>query len=232
MRGMYRQKSAITKSTAIILVAVIVIAAAAAVGIFTIGLPGGQQTPQLSEVRVGLVEPLSGAYAVFGNEAKQAAELVVEEINSAGGIKNLGGAKIRLFVEDSKSSADGARLAAEKLVNVDKVNVIIGAFISAHTLTMLDVTEPKKVVVMADALVDYLTARGFKYIVRLPPKASVHGATAVDFAVAVFQKNNQKIQRPVIVHFDGLFGEVTADGIYTPAQRSRDKGCGQNQIPD
>jgi branched-chain amino acid transport system substrate-binding protein len=221
MKGMYRQKSAITKSTAVILVAVIVIAAAAAVGIFTIGLPGGQQTPQLSEVRVGLVEPLSGAYAVFGNEAKQAAELVAEEINSAGGIKNLGGAKIRLFVEDSKSSADGARLAAEKLVNVDKVNVIIGAFISAHTLTMLDVTEPKKVVVMADALVDYLTARGFKYIVRLPPKASVHGATAVDFAVGVFQKNNQKIQRPVIVHFDGLFGEVTADGIYT---RLRDLG--------
>jgi flagellar basal body-associated protein FliL len=45
MRGMYRQKSAITKSTAIILVAVIVIAAAAAVGIFTIGLPGRSADP-------------------------------------------------------------------------------------------------------------------------------------------------------------------------------------------
>jgi len=216
-----KEVDAITRAQAIVVVAVVVIAAVAAVGILSIGLPGTGQTPKVEEVRVGLVEPLSGSYAVFGNEAKQAAELIVEEINSGGGVASLGGAKLKLFVEDSKSTADGARLAAEKLVNVDRVHVIIGAFISSHTLTMLDVTEPKKIVVMADALVDYLTARGFKYIVRLPPKASVHGATAVDFMVGVFQQNGMKIERPVIVHFDGLFGEVTADGIYT---RLRDLG--------
>ncbi|MEM2555480.1 MAG: ABC transporter substrate-binding protein [Candidatus Caldarchaeum sp.] len=213
--------SAITRAQALVVIAVVVIAAVAGVGLLTIGIPGAGRTPQISEVRIGLVEPLSGAYAVFGNEAKQAAELIVDEINSKGGISSLGGAKLRLFIEDSKSTADGARLAAEKLVNVDKVNVIIGAFISAHTLTMLDVTEPKKILIMADALVDYLTARGFKYIVRLPPKASVHGATSVDFAVELFKQNGMKIERPVIVHFDGLFGEVTADGIYT---RLRDLG--------
>lgn len=218
---MRKKVKGLARNTALILVAVLVIVAVAGVGVFTVLMPSTPTTPRVTEVRVGLVEPLSGAYAVFGNEAKMAAELIVEEINNKGGIVSLGGAKLRLFIEDSKSTADGARLAAEKLVNVDKVNVIIGAFISAHTLTMLDVTEPKKVVVMADALVDYLTARGFKYIVRLPPKASVHGATSVDFAVEVFKQNGMRIQRPVIVHFDGLFGEVTADGIYT---RLRDLG--------
>ncbi len=218
---MKKSIAAIIKAQTLAVVAVIVIVAVAGVVFFTLGFPAVTQAPQVGEVRIGLVEPLSGAYAVFGNEAKQAAELIVDEINGKGGISSLGGAKLRLFIEDSKSTADGARLAAEKLVNVDKVHVIIGAFISAHTLTMLDVTEPKKVVVMADALVDYLTARGFKYIVRLPPKASVHGATCVDFAVGVFKQNGMKIERPVIVHFDGLFGEVTADGIYT---RLRDLG--------
>ncbi|MEM4494985.1 MAG: ABC transporter substrate-binding protein [Candidatus Caldarchaeum sp.] len=212
---------AVSRTVTIVVVAVVVIAAVVGISVFTRVLPLMQPTSSVSEIKVGLVEPLSGNYAVFGNEARMAAELVIEEINSKGGIASLGGAKLKLFVEDSKSTADGARLAAEKLVNVDKVHVIIGAFISSHTLTMLDVTEPKKVVVMADALVDYLTARGFKYIVRLPPKASAHGATAVDFAIGVFQQNGMKIQRPVIVHFDGLFGEVTADGVYT---RLRDLG--------
>ncbi|MEN2975266.1 MAG: ABC transporter substrate-binding protein [Candidatus Caldarchaeales archaeon] len=212
--------NALTKLQAIILAVVIVIGVAIG-GVAIISLQFAKPTVKVEEVKVGLVEPLTGAYAVFGNEAKMAAEMIVEQINAQGGIKNLGGAKIRLIVEDSKSTADGARLAAEKLVSVDRVNVIIGAFISAHTLTMLDVTEPNKVIVMADALVDYLTARGFKYIVRLPPKASVHGATAVDFVVSLMKQKGEKLTRPVLVHFDGLFGEVTGDGIY---QRLRDLG--------
>lgn len=210
--------NAVVKIQVIILAIVIVIAAGVGALLFLMQQP---PTPKLEEVRVGLVEPLTGAYAVFGNEARQAAELIIEEINNKGGISSLGGAKLRLIVEDSKSTADGARLAAEKLVHVDKVHVIVGAFISAHTLTMLDVTEPNKVVVMTDALVDYLTARGFKYIVRPPPKASVHGATAVDFVVTLAKQKGIKIERPVLVHFDGLFGEVTGDGIYV---RLRDLG--------
>ncbi|MCS7126674.1 MAG: ABC transporter substrate-binding protein [Aigarchaeota archaeon] len=211
----------LTKLQAIVVVIVLVIGVAVG-GIFAITLlQPTTPTAKVEEIRVGLVEPLTGTYAVFGNEAKMAAELIVEQINAQGGIKSLGGAKIKLIVEDSKSTADGARLAAEKLVSVDRVNVIVGAFISAHTLTMLDVTEPNKVIVMADALVDYLTARGFKYIVRLPPKASVHGATAVDFVVGLMKQKGEKITRPVLVHFDGLFGEVTGDGVY---QRLRDLG--------
>ena len=55
-------------------------------------------------VNVGVILPLSGANAQFGINSRNGIELVADEINAAGGIKALGGARINLVVADSTST--------------------------------------------------------------------------------------------------------------------------------
>ena len=171
--------------------------------------PGEKFT--LKEIKIGLVEPLTGGYAVFGTEAKQAAELIIEDINNKGGIVNLKGAKLKLVVEDSKSTVDGAKLAAERLVHVEKVPIIVGAYISRHTGGMLDITEPAKVIVVSDALVDYLTEQG-DYIFRVCPKNSAHAVTNVNFVYEMLRRAgiDPGTVRIAVLNEDSIFGKLGA----------------------
>jgi branched-chain amino acid transport system substrate-binding protein len=57
-------------------------------------------------VKVGNIEPLSGPSASVGQQGKCARDLAVEEINAAGGIKSLGGAKIEMVYADSESKPE------------------------------------------------------------------------------------------------------------------------------
>src|SRR5262249_26259091 len=56
---------------------------------------------QPAAINIGVVVPLSGANAQFGVSSRNGIELVADEINAAGGIKALSGAKINLVVSDS-----------------------------------------------------------------------------------------------------------------------------------
>src|SRR5947209_20496341 len=71
---------------------------------------------QPQEVKVCQVTPLSGAWARAGDLAKKGAELAVEEINQAGGIKALGGAKMKLIVADTGDTPEKAKNAAQRLL--------------------------------------------------------------------------------------------------------------------
>ena len=71
---------------------------------------------QAKEVKVGLIVPLSGPWARQGELMKMGAEMAIEHINAAGGIKSLGGAKIKLVVVDAGDSAEKAKNAAQRMV--------------------------------------------------------------------------------------------------------------------
>jgi len=71
--------------------------------------PAAKQLPD--EIVVGVVQPLTGSFAVFGNDGKIGAELAIQHINEAGGIKSMGGKKLHIEVEDAGESADSAKLA-------------------------------------------------------------------------------------------------------------------------
>lgn len=165
--------------------------------------------PKFTEIPIGLVEPTSGAYAVFGTEAKQAAELIIEDINNRGGIKSLGGAKLVLKFQDSKSSVDGAQAAANYLVSTERVPIIVGAYISRHTGGMLQITEPNKVIVVADALVDPLTEQG-DYIFRVCPKNSAHAITNVKFVYNQLVKHGYDPSKVkvAVLNEDSIFGKL------------------------
>ncbi|RLE39260.1 amino acid ABC transporter substrate-binding protein, partial [Candidatus Acetothermia bacterium] len=97
-------------------------------------------------IKVGALVPLSGSIAPYGPPIIDGAKLAVEQINAAGGVL---GKRLELVVRDTASSPDVGRDAARKLVELDRVPAIIGAFSSGVTLAVSSVTIPAEVVLIS-----------------------------------------------------------------------------------
>ena len=82
-------------------------------------------------IKVGILLPLSGPAAPIGVNSLNGHKMAVEEINSAGGIPSLGGAKIELVVADSGGDPKNGLTQAERLITKDKVVSIMGAYQSS-----------------------------------------------------------------------------------------------------
>jgi branched-chain amino acid transport system substrate-binding protein len=117
-----------------------VAAAVAAAGIVAAGPAWSQAKPK--EVRVAMIAPMSGPWARQGELMKKGADMAIEDINRAGGIKSLGGAKLSLLVVDAGDSAEKAKNAAQRLV-AQETDVVgaTGAWLSTFTLAVTVLTE-------------------------------------------------------------------------------------------
>ncbi|MDR3044234.1 MAG: ABC transporter substrate-binding protein [Desulfovibrio sp.] len=124
-------------------------------------------------VKVGNILPLSGPSASVGLQAKQAREMAIEEINGAGGIKSLGGAKIELLYADSKSDPNVGVTEAERFINTEKVHLLAGAWNSGVTYPTTAVAERYGIPYIVPVSVrDTITERGFKNVFRIAAKDS------------------------------------------------------------
>ena len=166
---------------------------------------------------VGCLEPLTGAHAVFGTEAKIGMEIAVQHINEAGGIQSLDGLPLELVVEDCGEDADSAKLGAESIISKHHPVAILGLYISRLTMAASEVTEREGVIVIADALVDDLTQIGRRYLFRPCPKAGQHGASAVQFVVDAAEKAGAPVERLAILNEDSAFGRAVSTGALQAA---------------
>lgn len=120
---------------------------------------------QAKEVEVGLIAPMSGPWARQGQVMKIAADMAIETINQQGGIKSMGGAKLKLVVFDAGDSVEKAKNAAQRMV-ADSPNLVVatGAYLSSFTLAVTEVTERAQLPVVTFSYSDLITSRGFKYV--------------------------------------------------------------------
>jgi len=99
-------------------------------------------------VTIGSISPLTGTNAVQGLDMKRGEELALEEINAAGGIN---GNPLKIIWEDTESSAKGGMDAVHKLVEINKVPLIIGAYSSGISLPTGQWTNSKKIIQISEA---------------------------------------------------------------------------------
>jgi branched-chain amino acid transport system substrate-binding protein len=95
-----------------------------------------------SPVRIGLIEPLTGTYAVSAQNAVHGTRLALDQINGKGGIL---GRPIELLIEDSANSVDIGVLKARKLIDLDRVDFLLGDQNSDTAQAMAHVTSDKGV---------------------------------------------------------------------------------------
>ena len=122
-------------------------------------------------IRIGVTQPLTGAFAASGNYVAQGAKLAEEAINASGGVL---GRKIQLIIEDNKSNPTEAVATAEKLIAKDKVPVMMGAWSSTLTLAVM----PKLMEYQVPMLVETsssgkITTSGNPYIFRISPTSEM-----------------------------------------------------------
>ena len=92
---------------------------------------GGESGGGENEILIGNLLPLSGSSASLGLIGQQARDMAVEEINAAGGIKSMGGAKLKMIYADSKGDSAEGVTQIEKLIHdrtflsPDKPNVFL-----------------------------------------------------------------------------------------------------------
>ena len=171
-----------------------------------------------SEVKVGLLVPLTGKMAPFGQSSQAGLEVAADFINAAGGIEGLGGAKIKVLVVDSGSDPTSAGSAAQRLLSREKVSGVIGCFASSLSLAASEVTERSRVPFLTMSFTDKLTSRGFKYLFQVVPKASVIGGAQLEQAVAIAQKTGHPLKRIAILYEDTAYGSSQADGLAAKAK--------------
>lgn len=169
-------------------------------------------------INIGAILPLSGANAQFGINSRNAIELVVDEINAAGGIKALGGAKFNLIVADSTSTPTTAASVAQRLVSQNEIVAAFGCFASALTLAVSEVTERAGIPLFTQSFSDQLTGRGFENIFQVVAKGSVLGKAQLDGCIEIAKAAGQKLERVAIMFEDTAYGTSQAGGLRTGAK--------------
>ena len=109
----------------------------------------GNRVPAVTEtgpIKVGFMGALTGDAAVYGEPMQKVVAMAVGEINAGGGIN---GRQIEVVYEDDKCDAKAGVSAAQKLVNVDKVQVIIGSICSGPSLAAIPIVESAKVLLFS-----------------------------------------------------------------------------------
>ena len=138
-----------------------------------LGLASGARAQQPAEVKVGLIVPLSGLYARPGAVMKMGADMAVEHINAQGGVKALGGAKIKLVPLDCGDTTEKAKNAAQRMVAQEPDLVAAtGSYLSSFTLAVTEVTERAELPLLTLSYSDLLTERGFKNVFQTSATAS------------------------------------------------------------
>ena len=126
-------------------------------------------------IKVGVIQPLTGAFAASGNYVANGAKIAADEINAKGGVL---GKKLELVIEDNKSNPTEAAAVAEKLIVRDKVPVMMGAWGSGFTLAIMPKLMEYKVPMLVEtSSAGKITTSGNPYIFRISPPSAVE-ATA------------------------------------------------------
>jgi len=122
-------------------------------------------------IKIGVTQPLTGAFAASGNYVTEGAKIAEAQINAAGGVL---GKKIQLVIEDNKSNPTEAVATAEKLIGKDKVPVMLGAWSSTLTLAVM----PKLMEYGVPMLVETsssgkITTSGNPWVFRISPTSEM-----------------------------------------------------------
>ena len=154
-------------------------------------------------IKVGIVLPLTGEQAKFGEIEKRSFEIAAEEINAKGGVK---GKKLELLFEDDTGKPDVGRSATEKLISQEKVPVITGGYSSSVTAAATAVAQQFKVpFLVTTGSADKITESNYDYVFRINPPASEYPAAVVTFLQEVV-----KPKTAVILFENSLFGQSSS----------------------
>ncbi len=132
------------------------------------------------KIKVGVISPFSGDGAIYGQHLKNGFTIALDKIKSENPEFAV---KLEIIYEDDKLDSKEAVNAYNKLVNADKVKIIIGAFTSNTTLAIAPFTSRDKVLLITPTATNYRIKDAGDYVYRICPSDALQGSQLAEYAV-------------------------------------------------
>lgn len=162
-------------------------------------------------VKIGVILPLTGSQAAFGEALKNGYLISLDEINGKGGVL---GKKLELDFYDDQSKPDQAAQGVSKLVDQDRMSLVLGSYSSESTMAMIPVVTQRQVpLIIPIAVADNLLESRSPWLFRV-------GASTTDYARATvsFLRDNGAPKTMAIVYENTNFGQSSMQAMTAAAQ--------------
>lgn len=167
---------------------------------------------QSNEIRIGVLFPLTGDAASYGEKGQKAIEMAVDQVNAAGGIHSK---RVNVIYEDSRAEPQAGVTAMRKLVSIDKVPAVVGDIVSSVTLPAAPIAEKNRVVLIAPTSSAPAITQAGEFIYRIWPSDLAEGEAIASYAY------DNGYRRAAIMHLKNDYGIAIAD-IFTRTFNSDD----------
>ncbi len=175
---------------------------AAALGLLLAGVAGAAG----DDLKIGSVNPSSGGLALYGDEVTRGYELAADWVNGKGGVL---GRKVAIIRGNASTPQEGIA-AVEQFVSGDKVDALIGTYISAVASAASEAAlNDNKLYWDTNALAQELTERGLPNYIRSGPSANVFGAQSAKVILTLVAPAIGKAPKDLkvwIEHEDLIYG--------------------------
>lgn len=200
--------------------------------ISVLGFPAVLRGATPPPIKIGHIHPMTGFLAFMGGQLRNGLLLAVDEINAAGGIKSLDGAKLQLMDGDSEGKPEVSITEVERFNNAGCI-AVLGSLQSAVTLVATQQAERLRLpFVVSVSVSDKITSRGFKYTFRLQPHSGHMVGFTMQYLDEIARENGVTIKTISHLHDNTSFGtslfqhverlapkynwEIVADVPYSP----------------
>jgi branched-chain amino acid transport system substrate-binding protein len=166
------------------------------------------------QIKIGLLFDQSGPFSAAGSlNCWRGAKMIMDYVNEKGGV--LGKHKLVRLDGDSQSKAEVAINEAERLLSVEKVDVLAGVYSSAHAVPLAEKVDKQKRFLWITTAIDnaVFKDRNLQYTFRPQPNGGLFGAISVQYIGAFAQEKlgrAPKDLRVAIIHEDGPYGTGVA----------------------
>jgi len=165
---------------------------------------------QPKEIIIGSNQPVTGPLPDIGIAMQRGNKLAADEINARGGIKSLGGAKIKLLLGDNEAKEEVGRTVAERQIKEGAV-VLVGPFLSGVAMAVATLAEQRNIPFVIDvAALDAITAKGYKNVFRCFPKVEYFMKSLGVYLDQIIKEKKVTIKRIAVTNAGDAFGRGQA----------------------
>ncbi|HHX10484.1 MAG TPA: ABC transporter substrate-binding protein [Firmicutes bacterium] len=172
--------------------------------------PSGEADGVDKVIKIGMVGPLTGDYATYGQSVRNGVQTAIDEINADGGVN---GYTLQLIAEDSRGESTEAANAIQKLIDQDRVTAIVGAVLSGETATVAPIAQDSGVLMVTPSS----TAPGLTdigdYIFRNVITDDVQAQQMAEYAVSELGFN-----KLAVIYANNDYGVALKDNFTAKAQ--------------
>lgn len=174
-------------------------AASAGLALFAIG--GRAARGQGTEIIIGAPNSMTGGLGESGRVVVNGLQLAVEEINAGGGIRSLGGARLRVIAADTSSDNPAqAASVTRRLITENRCTALVGSHASTMTLSSQIEAERGGVPILTTSYADQIVQRGYRFTFKIPAQSATFGKANIDYAQRIFADAGRSLKRIAVFY--------------------------------